>query len=446
MAAPTIYRSTDTGAPVLTAQMGSIVNLLDKVLVNGYGSTRATGTITSNGTNVSNNDTVTVDGTVYTFKTALTPAANEVLIGASAAASLTNLVAAMCGFGTSGTTYGAGTTQQTNVQVTNLTATVITLQAFTGGTGGNSIAIAKSAATLTVSGATLSGGSGSDTTSSLGWGKPFSGTFKADYRAAAGVRQYLDVDDSGPDSTALGRNFRVRGYEAMTALATGTGAFPTTSQATQAVNVKSSTLTVAARPWIVIGDGYTFYMLVATTLTDPPNLGTNVWDGAWLFGEIQSVLVGDLYRSVCGAMSVTSNTTTAGISPISTDTVSTSTGNVFLWMPRGYGGLGTAIWAALYGHALQGHTYPNQADGGLYANAVLICERGNAATPGAANASGIRGYMRGFYNHIYAAASFNDQDTFTGIGTFAGINFIIPKQTAQSTGIALATTAWTLSS
>lgn len=51
----------------------------------------ATGTLTSNNTNVSNNDTVTINSRVYTFKTTLTGAADEVLIGANADASLTNL-------------------------------------------------------------------------------------------------------------------------------------------------------------------------------------------------------------------------------------------------------------------------------------------------------------------------------------------------------------------
>lgn len=43
MAAPVIYRSTDTSAPVLTGQVGSLITLLDACLVNGYGSKAAAG-------------------------------------------------------------------------------------------------------------------------------------------------------------------------------------------------------------------------------------------------------------------------------------------------------------------------------------------------------------------------------------------------------------------
>lgn len=43
MAAPTLYRSSDASAPVLTGTAGDLVNLLDKCLVSGYGSKSAAG-------------------------------------------------------------------------------------------------------------------------------------------------------------------------------------------------------------------------------------------------------------------------------------------------------------------------------------------------------------------------------------------------------------------
>lgn len=74
----------------------------------------ATGLFTFTG-NPANNDTITVDGVTYTFKTALTPAANEVLIGATLYATIDNAIAAASGADGSGTLYGANTTRPRNV-------------------------------------------------------------------------------------------------------------------------------------------------------------------------------------------------------------------------------------------------------------------------------------------------------------------------------------------
>lgn len=161
MSAPGIYLSTHVGAPVLQGGPSSLLDLLDACLRTGYGGAFSTGTITSSGVTPSDGDTVTVGGTTYTFKTALTPAANEVLIAGSAANALANLTRAINRIGTPGTDYGSATVKNPDVIVTAVTATVVSLQARYSGNDndrGGSIALSKVAATLTVSGATLSGG------------------------------------------------------------------------------------------------------------------------------------------------------------------------------------------------------------------------------------------------------------------------------------------------
>jgi hypothetical protein len=115
----------------------TIVNdskLEQKVLYLEKNATAFTGTagtrvITSSGV-AQNNETVTIGSRTYTFKTALTASttANEVLIGANAAASLQNLADAINGTGTAGTQYGSQTPVNEQVTATNdattLTATV----------------------------------------------------------------------------------------------------------------------------------------------------------------------------------------------------------------------------------------------------------------------------------------------------------------------------------
>jgi len=56
-----------------------------------------------------NDETVTIGAVVYKFKTAITAAANDVLIGASTSDSIDNLVAAICRTGTPGTDYSHAT-------------------------------------------------------------------------------------------------------------------------------------------------------------------------------------------------------------------------------------------------------------------------------------------------------------------------------------------------
>src|SRR5688572_4397371 len=90
---------------------------------------KATGTLTSDATAPSNNDTVTVGGYTYTFKTTLTGAAFEVLIGASAAAALDNLKSAINATAGAGTTYGTGTFAHPDVTATTNTDTTQVVEA-----------------------------------------------------------------------------------------------------------------------------------------------------------------------------------------------------------------------------------------------------------------------------------------------------------------------------
>lgn len=119
---------------------------------------KAVGTLTSDGTAPADNDTVTIDGHVYTFKTALTPAANEVLIGADAAAALDNLKAAINAGAGSGTLYGAGTVAHATVTATTNTDTTQVVEAKTAGSAGNSLATTESSSHLSWGAATLAGG------------------------------------------------------------------------------------------------------------------------------------------------------------------------------------------------------------------------------------------------------------------------------------------------
>lgn len=117
----------------------------------------ASSTLTSTGVNVTDNDTATIGSTVYRFKNTLA-AAYDVKIGASAAATLANLKAAINASGTPGTEYFAGTVIHPTVSAGAITATTLVITAKTAGPGGNSIATTDTATTLSFTGSTLAGG------------------------------------------------------------------------------------------------------------------------------------------------------------------------------------------------------------------------------------------------------------------------------------------------
>ena len=115
----------------------------------------ATGTITVGGQPVAA-ETVTLNGVVITFRTTLTGTGVECLIGGTTTITASNLADAI----------------NANVATTNTTAsasgTVVTLVAEDVGTAGNSVTLVEGVANVsfTVSGATLTGGSASETTPS----------------------------------------------------------------------------------------------------------------------------------------------------------------------------------------------------------------------------------------------------------------------------------------
>ncbi len=118
----------------------------------------AFGTLTSSGVAPTAADTVTVGSQVYTFVASATTVAGQVTIGASAAASLANLQAAINLGAGSGSLYGSGTVLNPDVKATTLTTTTLKMVSKVPGTVANFVTFAKSAATLTVSAATLTGG------------------------------------------------------------------------------------------------------------------------------------------------------------------------------------------------------------------------------------------------------------------------------------------------
>lgn len=123
----------------------------------------ATGTLS--GDDIAADDTVTVDGTTYTFVTALTEddpeedaVPNEILVGADDAESLDNLIAAINGDAGEGTLYSTGTVFQDRVTAEAGAGDTMDLTAVTPGAAGNEIATTASLTDGDFAESTLEGG------------------------------------------------------------------------------------------------------------------------------------------------------------------------------------------------------------------------------------------------------------------------------------------------
>lgn len=115
----------------------------------------ATGTLTV-GTEVTG-DTFTVGTQVYTLRSSLTPTANEVLIGSSSDDTAQYIADAINGTGDPGVTYASGTLANADCSAT-VSGSVVTVTSKTVGTGGNSIALAETGTSISISGSLLTGG------------------------------------------------------------------------------------------------------------------------------------------------------------------------------------------------------------------------------------------------------------------------------------------------
>jgi hypothetical protein len=262
---------------------------------------------------------------------------------------------------------------------------------------------------------------------SAGWTKPFSAANKSVYRnnTVGATGFYLDVDDSGPNANLGARSARMRGFETMTAVATGTGPFPTVAQLAAGIQVyKSSTADATAKPWIIVADDKSFWLL-----TDPGG-EISGWS-VFHFGDIFSLKTGDLYRAVIigrtaegnpGAM-LASEERIADLSVVT----ALAAGH---YMPRTWAG---AVQSAVNVGKHCGDNakralipYPNPADNSINVSQFWIHEP-------LTNLGVLRGRLRGAWDFLHdPLAGVNDGDTFAGSGVLAGKSFLICRPVGSS--------------
>lgn len=143
----------------------------------------ATGSFTFAG-QPANLDTITLNGTVVTFVTAA-PAAGQVQIGGTLTNTLVNLL-----------TFLQASTDTQLVKFTYyVVGSILYVAAVATGTAGNSLTIAKSSTNITVSGATLTGGTGTDISTMLGATSTSSGAYVSQGLAAESATAAVTLFD-----------------------------------------------------------------------------------------------------------------------------------------------------------------------------------------------------------------------------------------------------------
>ena len=256
-----VFTSAQTGAPTLQGQNGSLISLLDAVLVNGYNTvsvtsitrTGSTATVTTAANhNMMSGESVLISGAVETDYNV------EAVIAVTDATHFTYTVA--------------------NAPSTPATGTITMKRA------------------------------------PAGFDKVFSSTNKAVYRSkdTSGTRPYLQVTDDGT-TTGAAREAKLRGYLTMTDINTGSEPFPTATQKSEGLYAyKSQTVDTVSRPWALITDGKTFYFQACMDRAPTSMLPTDGYLWWTAFGDIISTRAGDPYSAFLAASNTANQQVSGG--------------------------------------------------------------------------------------------------------------------------------------
>ena len=272
----------------------------------------------------------------------------------------------------------------------------------------------------------------------LGWLQAFnSGASEWDYQQApkAGFAQYyLQVNDNGPGAGTY-QEARMVGFEAMTAFATGTNLIPTAAQLANGFFVrKSATLDGTARPWVLAADGRTLYLFVLTGDT-----ASQYYTAA--FGDFYSYLAGDQYNVfACGRTTENTGVATAewlmGYTAGSPPLIGSVTGNYIL---RNYAGAAGALLVGKHVDVVKAGNVsaalgssgalplPNTVDSRAWVGTLWIHEIAQQT---------VRGYLRGLWAPLVQIAGLVDQDTITGADSIVNRTFTVFKYVEDANGAA----------
>ena len=253
--------------------------------------------------------------------------------------------------------------------------------------------------------------------------------------AAEASGSVLRLDDTGTTTA------RVVGYEFLSAISTGDGAFPTEAQSPGGLYwPKSNVASTEARPWWVFADERSFLIWTAPRDSNPAH-GT-----LFGFGDVVSDKSGDAY---CGALFGGDSSVSSASSQIVGCIGLASAGNTasdayIARLHSGMGGAqlikkggaysagsaysGTSSYSSTYGIP-----YPNGADNSLRLSPVDVF----------VGTSGIRGRVAGVYHTPQAVGEgFSTGAIVDGQGDYAGRSFVALRVGPTSSPLSVAGTVF----
>lgn len=247
----------------------------------------------------------------------------------------------------------------------------------------------------------------------LGWTKTYTGTNLAAYTQGTGSNGFkLAVDDTNSGYT------KVRGYEAMTNVTTGTNPFPTIAQQAAATYCWHKSDSATTRPWIAWGNERCLSLAIDTT-----GVVNTAGMVLYQFGDVFSEAATDPYCTIMRGSTVTTVTITDGSAGWKKDAINGTNSNGYIArlqsgsgaaLPIGFGGDNYKGDSYLFGVAYGGVPlpYPNPRNGGAYLSPIFVHTYNDLV-----------GRLMGTWE-ICHNKPFAHLDTFDGVGALAGKSFI----------------------
>lgn len=256
-----------------------------------------------------------------------------------------------------------------------------------------------------------------------GFEKVFSADKRAVYRSkdAASTRACLQVIDTD------GQHAVVRGFSSMDSISSGADPFPLSAQYADGLFVfKSVSQDSIKRPWVLVSDGKTFYFMVCTDASSPDSYPQN-HEMSWLtgFGDFTPYRPSDPFAAFLAANSESTgmdatysgaNTNGMSSAQVGGDALSRHA----LFTPRGVTLTVGAQPAALQGHGWSQSAlgsavctqYPHYPNNGFLMTPVTLYQQGC-----------FRGCMPGLYEPMHGKC-LGQMSVVTGVAGYPGRKFM----------------------